>query len=246
MNILAYKNLISGNDFEEHSVYNDGSSLVSRFVEYGNSDIDLKLYLNKLILCRSYYGTYTAWYPDVEWFTSNFFLEYKVDLIKPELSGAIKFAAELILANEPFTRGIVGTNSMFGVLEFYAKYKLGFRPLDYNFFDKKGKREYLKRLDVSNKNRDLTIKSAFQQLQLKNLPIARDLNEIDNYTRSRLSEVNIESKGWNVHSIAERLELPRNRMLHGETHSFYDTGHYLLLLYSLFHLHDLKELEARN
>ena len=28
---------------------------------------------------------------------------------------------------------------MFGILEFYAKNKLGFNPIYFNFFDKKGK-----------------------------------------------------------------------------------------------------------
>lgn len=241
MTVADYKNIISENGFEEHPILNDGTALLSRFLNFSQTDIDLKIYLNKLILCRSYYGTYTAWYPDVEWFAKYFFLELQRDFIKPELSDTIKVAAEMILADEPFTKGIIGTTFMFGVIEFYAKYKLGFRPLEYNFFDKKGKKEYLKQLDLQNKNIDLTIKSAFEQLQLKELPISIALNEIDAYTKSRLSSAGIDSENWTVYSIGERLNLPRNPMLHGEVHSFYSIGGYLLLLYSLFHLHDKKE-----
>jgi hypothetical protein len=177
----------------------------------------------------------------VEWFAKNFFCEMQRDFIKPELSETIKFASGMILANEPFTKGIIGTTFMFGVIEFYAKHKLGFRPMEYNFFDKKGKNQYLQQLDLQNKKMDLSIKPAFEQLQQKALPISIALNEIDAFTKSRLSSVGIDSKDWTVHSIGERLNLARNPMLHGEAHSFYSTGAYLLLLYSLFHLHDLKE-----
>jgi hypothetical protein len=246
MTISEYKNIISNNGFEEYPIYNDGTALVSRFIIFTEADIDLKIYLNKLILCRSYYGTYTAWYPDVEWFAENFFSEMQRDFIKPELSETIKFAAGMILADEPFTKGIIGTTFMFGVLEFYAKHKLGFRPSEYNFFDKKGKAQYLKQLDVQNKKMDLSIKPAFEQLQQKELPISIALNEIDAFTKSRLSSAGVHSKDWTVHSIGERLNLARNPMLHGEDHSFYSTGAYLLLLYSLFHLHDMKESELPN
>jgi hypothetical protein len=246
MTVTEYKNIIAENGFEEYPILNDGTGLVSRFMNFSEADIDLKIYLNKLILCRSYYGIYTAWYPDVEWFAKNFFREMKRDFIKPELSETIKFAAGMILADEPFTKGIIGTTFMFGVIEFYAKYKIGFRPLEYNFFDKKGKKEYLKQLDLQNKNMDLSIKPAFEQLQRKELPISLALNEIDAYTISRLSSAGINSENWTVHTIAERLNLARNPMLHGETHSFYSTGAYLLLLYSLFHLYDTKESELQN
>jgi hypothetical protein len=163
------------------------------------------------------------------------------DFIKPELSGTIKLAAEMILADEPFTEGIIGTTFMFGIIEFYAKHKLGFRPLEFNFFDKKGKSKYLKMLDLQNKKMDLSIKPAFEQLQKKELPISLALNGIDAFTKARLSPLGINSTGWTVHPIADRINLARNHMLHGEAHSFYSTGAYLLLLYSLFHLYDIIE-----
>ena len=75
---------------------------------------------------------------------------------------------------------------MFGILEFYAKHKLGFRPMDYNFFDTR-KKEYIKQLNPSfdTKKRDLTIKPAFEYLQKQSLPLSKALNEIDTFTIQR-------------------------------------------------------------
>jgi len=241
MTITDYKKLIAESKFEEYPFGNDGKQLLSKFILYDEIDIDLKIYLSKLILCRSFYGTYTAWYPDVIWFTENYFTKLPRDFIKPELTNTIKIAAEMILKGDTFTSGIIGTTFMFGVLEFYAKHKLGFRPMDYDFFDRNGKKEYIRQLDVENKKLDLTIKSAFEQLQHTSLPIAAALNEIDSFTTSKLAQAEIPSDRWNVHLIADRLHLARNPMLHGESHSFYNIGAYLLMLYTLFHLYDCKE-----
>lgn len=243
MNIRDYQILIAANGFEEYPLLNDGTQLLSKFMPYQQMDIDLKIYISKLILCRSYYGTYTAWFNDVEWFIENFFAEMGKDYIKPELTNTIKMAADMILKGDTFTSGIIGTTFMFGVLEFYAKHKLGFRPLDYDFFDRTGKKEYLQSLDIQNKKMDLTIKSAFEQLQSTSLPIATALNEIDAFTIARLSRAGIPSERWYVHRIAERLNLARNPMLHGESHSFYSIGAYLLMLYTLFYLYDRKDLQ---
>jgi hypothetical protein len=144
------------------------------------------------------------------------------------------------MSDQPFTKKIIGTTFMFGVLEFYAKYKLGFRPLDYNFFDAR-KKEYIKQLTPVVKQNDLSIKWAFEYLQKQSLPVSKALNNIDYFTIKRLSEADIPSKNWTQHKIADRLALARNPMLHVELHCFYDKGEYLLMLYILFHLYDLKE-----
>lgn len=241
MSIAEYQKLIAQNGFEEYPLLNDGKKLLSKFMVYGEMDLDLKTYLSQLILCRSFYGTYTAWFADVEWFTENFFAELHQDYAKPHLTNTIRFASNMILKGDAFTAGIIGTTFMFGVLEFYAKHKLGFRPMDYDFFDKKGKKEYILPLSIDNKNMDLSIKSAFEQLQLTKLPVANALNEIDDFTIARLTRAGVPSERWHVHRIAERLHLARNPMLHGESHSFYSVGSYLLMLYTLFHLYELKE-----
>ena len=239
MNIIDYKLLAGQRNFNEYPDYNTGTELVSAFVDYSKIEPDLKLYLAKLILCRSFYGTYTAWYADVEWYIRGFFTEYKNDHIKPHLSETIREASEMILSEHTFTKGIIGTTFMFGVLEFCAKYKLGFRPMEYNFFDKK-KKEYVKQYEP--KKFDLAIKGAFEYLQKKNLPISIALNEIDTFTINRLTKKGIPSEKWTPHKIADRLNLPRNPMLHGETHNFYDVGPYLVMLYILFYLVNENEI----
>lgn len=241
MNITDYKKIALERNFNEYSEYNTGTELISVFVNYSDTDADLKLYLAKLILCRSFYGTYTAWFDDVLWFIKGFFSEYQQDHLKPWLSETIREASAMIISEDTFTKGVIGTTFMFGVLEFYAKYKLGFRPLEFNFFDKK-KKEYVKQIDPKLKN-DLSIKPAFEYLQKTNQPIARDLNDIDSFTIKRLTEREIPSEKWTPHKIAERLNLPRNPMLHGETHTFYEAGPYLVMLYILFYLNDNKKVE---
>jgi len=232
MNIDDYKQLVLERNFNEYPDYNTGTELVSAFVVYEDTDPELKLYLVKLILCRSFYGTYAAWYPDVQWFTGGFFAEYQQDQVKPWLFETIREAAMMIMSEEIFTKGVIGTTFMFGVLEYYAKHYLGFRPMEYNFFDP-GKRAYVKKY---TKRPDLTIKSAFEELQKTHLPVAIALNAIDTFTVNRLTEKGIPSIGRTPHKIAERLNLPSNPMLHGETHTFYQAGAYLVMLYILFHL----------
>ena len=240
--VSDYKNYIKNNGFQEHPLYNDGTSLVSSFINFDESDLDLKIYINKLILCRSFYGTYISWYSDVKWFIENFFTKLVTDLPKPYLTETIRSAAKMINSDDPFKQGIISTTFLFTVIEFYAKYKLGFKPMEYNFFDYEGKRQYLKNLDVTNKKIDLSIKKSFILLQKKHFLISTCLNEIDEYTTARLSAAGIPSKKWTVHTIAERIDLARNAMIHGEIHSFFGMGEYLLLIYSLLHLCDLKEL----
>lgn len=150
MNIQDYQKRIAENGFTEYPLFNDGTQLLSKFMSYQEMDLDLKIYISKLILCRSYYGTYTAWFDDVLWFTEHFFVDFRQDHIKPQLTNNIRLASEMVLKGEVFTAGIIGTTFMFGIMEFYAKHKLGFRPMDYDFFDKKGKKEYLQSLNVQN------------------------------------------------------------------------------------------------
>ena len=110
MNIEEYKKLITTNGFDEYPSLNDGKHLLSKFLSFKDIDIDLKIYLSVLILCRSYYGTYTAYYNDVKWFLEGFFQSFEGDLIKPFLTEPIKLSAELILSEDAFSKGIVGNN----------------------------------------------------------------------------------------------------------------------------------------
>lgn len=244
MDIEVYKKLIAENGFQEFPSLNNGKHLLCRFLNYNQADADLLIYLNVLILCRSYYGTYTAYYDDVKWFLDGFFSSYEKDVYKPYMTGAIKQATNMILNGDPFTDGIIGTTFMFGILENYAKQKLGFNPMDYDFFDKKGKQQYIQNLQVRNKKLDLNIKSAFEQLKLTDLPVAAALNEIDEFTTTGLMNAGIHSHRWILYGIADRLHLARNPMLHGESHSFSGVGSYMLMLYTLLHHYDRKFQEA--
>jgi hypothetical protein len=47
MTVTDYRNRISENGFEEYPTFNDGTALVSRFINFAEADIDLKIYLNK-------------------------------------------------------------------------------------------------------------------------------------------------------------------------------------------------------
>ncbi|MDB5199173.1 MAG: hypothetical protein JWO92_1136 [Chitinophagaceae bacterium] len=242
MIVEEYKELIVKIDFKEYPLhYPDETNFLYKIINYEETDLDLKIHLTKLILCRSFFGSYTTWYNDVKWFIGSFFKDFKKDLIKIELTDTISLAAEMIMSEEIFSKRIIGTTFMFGIIEFYAKHKLGFRPLNYNFFDEE-KKKHIKKLTLQGKS-SLSIKTAFENLQHQNLPISQALNDIDDFTTKHLSENCIESKNWTPHRIADRIVLARNAMLHGELHSFHDKGPYLLMLYILFHLYESKKLK---
>lgn len=109
------------------------------------------------------------------------------------------------------------------------------------FFDDEAKRQYIKVHDAGfdTKKRELTISKATVLLQKTGLPVAVALNEIDRYTINRLDDANVKRGGWVKDTISKQLSIIRNPMLHGEVHSFYSIGDYLIMIYSLFHLHDL-------
>ena len=242
MNIEDYCKKANIAGFEERPLCNTGFEVsLQEFIDFDNTDIELKLYLNNLIIRRSFYGTYTAWYKDVEWFIRSFFKTYSLDIIKPELTETIKEAATMILSEEVFTKQIIGTTFMFGVIEFYIKYNLGFRPKQFDFFDF-NKKQYIKAYDkkFNPEINDISLSKALKFLQKQNLPISISLNEIDIHRKQKLESVGIESKRWTKYSISERISIARNSMLHGENHSFQSIGTYLLMIYILFHLHEQK------
>jgi hypothetical protein len=247
MTIEEYQAIIKINNFEEYPFFIIGKEQeLSSFINYDDTNIDLKIYLCKQIICRSFPPTNGIYNPEnPKWFIRNFILNYKTDYLKPWITDAIKAAVELILCEEVFTKGILGTSFMFGIIEFYAKYELGFRPNKYDFFDK-NKKDYFKiYLNEKEQNiNDISIGKALKLLQATNTVIANSLNEIDNFNSDRLKKDWIKEKRWVKAKISDRISLIRNTMLHGETHGFYDIGMYLILLYILFHLHRTKLLNT--
>jgi hypothetical protein len=241
MHIAEFKQRLAALHVEEYpSVFIPGKDYISDAINYEEVDLELKIHICKLILCRSFYGTYTAWHKDVEWFINNFFAEFETDLIKPALTETIREASKMIMSEDVFKKGVMGTMFMFGILEYYAKYKLGFRPFDYDFFDK-NKNAYIKQLNPADQQRDLGINAAFNYLKKQAFPVSLFLQEIDAYTKKRLRKAGVKQDRWIKYDIADRLSIARNPMLHGEVHSFYEKGPYLLMLFTLFHLSELME-----
>lgn len=248
MNIAEYQEKLLEFGYDEHPKSITGQEVrLEDFIKFEQTDIELRLYLCQLILCRCFYGTFTGWIWDVRWFIDGFLKEYRGDINRPELSATIREAADMIISDDVFKKRIIGTTFMFGVVEFYIKFFLGFRPMDVDFFDNEAKRQYIKMHDASfdTKKRELTISKAMELLQRTSLPVAVALNEIDRYTASRLKAANVKQGRWVKDTISKRLSLIRNPMLHGEVHSFYSIGDYLIMIYSLFHLHDLHALRSR-
>jgi len=240
MIIDDYRKLIEENHFEEYPYVLTGDELaLSSFIKYEETTLELKIYLCKLIICRCFSPTGGIYWPESpRWFITNFFMSYQVDNLKSWLTGAIKVASEMILSEDTFTKGIIGTTFMFGVVEFYAKYELGFRPNEYDFFDENKKEYFRKTFKKKNKTAgELSIGNAFKLLQESNTEIGNSLSDIDKHYTERLTEVGIEKKPWFKIKIRDRLSLARNTMLHGENHSFYDKGQLLLMIFILFHLH---------
>lgn len=200
-------------------------------MDYSQADIELKIYLTRLILCQNFSpaGGYEV-LTDHLWLIESFLKEFKADPLKPWLTPTIKEALESVLSEAVFTRNLLGTNFLFGVVEYYAKYWLGWRPTEADFFDDA----------FHEKFREMSIGEALVKLKKMNLPVARDLNAIDKYNTQVLKKRNIPEARWVIPRMADRLTLIRNTMLHGEEHSFYGTGRYLAVLYILFYLHERK------
>ena len=241
MNVSEFKQHLAAMHIDEYPViFFPGKDYISDAITYEELNAEFKIYVCRLILCRSFYGTSTAWYKDVEWFIHHFFTEFKADLIKPALTETVREAAAMIMSGDVFKKGVMGTMFMFGVLEHYAKYKLGFRSLEFDFFDK-SKHAYIQQLNPADQKKDLSMNAAFNYLKKQSFPVSLALREIDAYTKQRLSKAGVKEERWIKYAVADRLSIARNPMLHGEIHSFYEKGPYLLMLYILFHLSELQE-----
>lgn len=231
--IDQYKELAIKSGFEEYPYVITGSEpSLKSFVDFANADIDLKIYLTKLILRRNFSpaGGYEV-LTDHDWLLDCFLRGFETDLIKPWISSTIKEAMEMILHGDIFTKNIMATSFMFGVIEFYAKSLLGWKAYEADFFDR----------DFHKKYRELPIGQALNKLKKQNTSLAKDLSEIDKYAIDRLKERKIKEKRWVIATISDRLTIARNTMLHGENHSFHSIGKYLLSIYMLFHLHEVKK-----
>jgi hypothetical protein len=250
LKVNDYIDLVNQYSFEEFplAIYG-GERRLASFITIEHATLDLKIHLCKVVLKRCFSATLGdlvfPW--DYEWFIKHFFSEYKQDQLKPGLSGAIQEAYEMMQASEPFTKGIVATTFLFGVIEFYVKYELGFRPYDFDFFDNSKKGYY--RQHFADKKRippELSLGKGIELLLKQETEIANALKELEQHNIQRLNQRNIHlEQRWIYPQLSRRLSLFRNTVLHGEQHSFFSVGHYLLMLYSLFHLcHEKKMIQS--
>jgi hypothetical protein len=234
MTIEEYKIEAKDKRFEEHpyTIYG-GQTELKHFVEYNEATVDLKIHMAKIILCRNFSpaGGYCV-LSDQNWYINQFLKNFESDLARPWLTGTIKESMQMIVSEDVFKKQIIGTTFMFGIIEFYAKYLLGWRPIESDFFDKKAHSSF----------REMTLSDAIGKLKKSNTELASILIYIDNQSVNRLKEVMVEENRWVIPRIADRLRVARNPMLHGENHSFSSIGEYLCMLYILFHLHDMKKM----
>jgi len=238
MNINDYRDIIEINNYEEYPFFITGhEKSLKSFIEFNKIDIDLKIYLAKHILCRCFSTTGGIYWPDnPKWFIKESIKIFESDFNKPWLTSTIKESIEMILRDDDFSKGIIGTTFLFGVIEFYAKQQLGLTPTEFDFFDKEKQDSF----------RKLSIGSAINRLKKTNSQLSISLNEIDNHNIKRLKDAGIQEGRFTLAKISDRLTLSRNTMLHGENHSFYDKGLYLAMLYFLFYFHDLKNSFSKD
>lgn len=234
MTIDEYRIRVKETRFEELPFIMDGKEpQLKSFVDFNKADIDLKIYLAQLILCRCFSPTGGIVFPhDSYWFISESFKSYDNDLIRSWTTPTIRKAAEYIMTGDHFTDRVMGTTYMFGIVEFYAKYQLGWRPNNFDFFDKQNQNPF----------RKMSIGDSIARLRKTRCDLAKTLNAIDTCNINRLKEAGIKEGRFTIAQMADRISLARNAMLHGETHGFSEMGQYLIILYFIFHLHDLKLL----
>jgi hypothetical protein len=234
MTLDEYHKIIAINGFEETPwVLRPSMVMMESFIIYAETEIDLKIHLAKVVLCRNFSATGNGEVlTDHEWFIRQFLSSYENDLVKRWVTKPIRDAMNMILSGDTFSKGILGTTFMFGIVEFYIKYFLGWDPFGKSFFD-----------EYHQPFRSMTISQAVNKLKKTETYIAKSLNEIDNQNLKRLKERDIKIKGWVTPRISERLSTARNPMLHGEHHGFYDMGKYLCMIYILLYLHDLNKIQ---
>ncbi|TXJ24890.1 MAG: hypothetical protein E6Q24_15190 [Chitinophagaceae bacterium] len=242
MTIAEYRNCIETNGFIEEPIAIWGGMVkLEDFVNYGEADIDLKIHLTEMVLKRNFSPvTGDMILEEQFWLLEQFLKSYKEDYVRPWLTETTRDAMTMIGSGAIFTKYIIGTTFMFGVIEFHAKYLLGWRPMEHDVFDNKYHDAY----------RNMAIGPAITKLKKTPFPVAESLGKIDKYAAAYIKEANIRRAvsgqkkivvgGWIIPKVAERLAFYRNAMLHGENHSNYSVGVYLCILYMLFHLFDEK------
>lgn len=233
MSISEFKSFANEKGYQES---NSWGPTLAEFVNYRVLEIETKIYLCEVIVNKHFSSVVNISLPaDVDWFITEFLHEYEGDLIRPWLSEAIRLTAKMMLSDEVFTKGIVGTTFMFGIVEFYAKHNLGWRPDEHDHFDN----------DYHKNFRKMYINQAISGLKKLDTRLGRSLSKIDNTSKKKIKNRGAQQGRWVQSTIADRLWLSRNTIVHGEQYNFYYEGKYLLMLYSLLHFHKKLELNSQ-
>jgi DNA-binding XRE family transcriptional regulator len=232
MTVQDYRSKVKELKFQEFPLFLPCPPLrIHHFVNFNNADVDLKIHICEVMICRCFSPTGGISLPDdVNWFIKCAYSEYYTDLHKPWITPTIKESINMIMSDDVFINGVLGTTFMFGVIEFYAKHQLGWEPLKYDFFDD----------DYHRKYRDMSLGEAIKKIKKMDSNLARSFHKIDNHNIQRLKDCYIDERRYTKARMADRLSLARNTMLHGENHAFYDIGKYLVVLYFLFYYHNFK------
>jgi len=92
MTIEEYQRLRDEYKYEEHLGFVTSTEpTLQQFLRYTDLDLDLRIYLAKVIILRHFGPTGGVLSPaDIDWFINAFIATYYTDHVKPWISGAIK------------------------------------------------------------------------------------------------------------------------------------------------------------
>jgi hypothetical protein len=236
MTVKEYQQFAKEHRFDEApSILIPGMSMLEDFVAYEDTDLDLKIHLAKVALIRNFSVTGSCEIlTDHSWLIGCFLKEYEQDLIRPWLTPSVRSAMEMIQADDPFSKGLIATTFLFGIIETYSRFLLEEKePLD-----------YFNHHELTSD--PIGLGNAINKLKKSKLEVGSMLGDIDKINVARLKAFCIEETPRIKARIADRLTIARNAMLHGENHNFFYMGNYLCVLYMLFHFCRQKQLFERS
>lgn len=233
--IDIYKQKIKEIAFEEYPeiIVNGEDQYLKDFLKYDELDLDLRIYLTRVLICRSVGIGSGIYLPDdTDWWIEKFQDVHIMNFADFTRTEAIIEAIKQIQSNESFGKCIIGTTFMYTVMEFYTKFYLGFNPL-IDMFEK----------DKSNleKYRQISFSSAVIRLKKCQKEVSKEICAIDNFFKQKASSLGYEPEPFKNSYIAYRLSYYRNMVLHGENQFAHSEGTFLVLLYILYTYCHLKE-----
>lgn len=226
--IDIYKQKIKEIGFEEYPtiVTNGEDQCLKNFLKYDELDLDLRIYLTRVLICRSVGIGSGIYLPaDTDWWIEKFQNIHIMNFADFTRTEAIIEAIKQIQSNEPFGKCIVGTTFMYTVMEFYTKYYLGLNPL-IDMFEK----------DKSNleRYRQISFNDAVIKLKKLQKEISKEICAIDKFFKQKAMSLEYEPEPFKNSYIAYRLSHFRNKVLHGENQFAHSEGTFLVLLYILY------------